>query len=366
MKDTEKNNNKHQHKLIILISTLNYMNLKLKKYTQSDILYYFNKNIKQNKYKSAKIKTLQNYLYKLNKIFGVTLNYYRHLGVNMGTEIHYSLKYSKKECYRIINKHFINKKEERHQNRVNAYLEKTCTKNSNVKKEECYYNTYNREKKNNTKCIEKIQVHKYATKCKFKTNTFFSILNLELKKNDTIEILKALKRTENFFQNGVYKKESAIKPKEIKLKNKQLELTKILNEMKIGLKNEGYNSEQLNTQIQNVYEYYKYKPHFIIESNKYNDLKKIIKKLKKTIGHVKITTKETEEMKNNIFSILLDQFKHKVDVSILAPILKSYLNKQDKLEYGKVFSNHYYYAILSIINNNKSCLKAEKFERIIS
>lgn len=178
--------------------------------------------------------------------------------------------------------------------------------------------------------------------------------------------MKALKRTENFFQNGVYKKESAIKPKEIKLKNKQLELTKILNEMKIGLKNEGYNSEQLNTQIQNVYEYYKYKPHFIIESNKYNDLKKIIKKLKKTIGHVKITTKETEEMKNNIFSILLDQFKHKVDVSILAPILKSYLNKQDKLEYGKVFSNHYYYAILSIINNNKSCLKAEKFERIIS
>ncbi|AHH03924.1 Hypothetical protein BHY_0973, partial (plasmid) [Borrelia nietonii YOR] len=42
---TKKPTNKYQHKLIVLISTLNYMNLKLKKYTQSNILYYFNNNM---------------------------------------------------------------------------------------------------------------------------------------------------------------------------------------------------------------------------------------------------------------------------------------------------------------------------------
>ncbi|WP_281505919.1 plasmid maintenance protein [Borrelia turicatae] len=34
----------------------------------------------------------------------------------------------------------------------------------------------------------------------------------------------------------------------------------------------GYNSKQLGIQIQNVYEQYKNKPHFIIEKDKYSDL----------------------------------------------------------------------------------------------
>ncbi|AHH11276.1 Hypothetical protein BCO_0124800 (plasmid) [Borrelia coriaceae ATCC 43381] len=151
MMETKKPTNKYQHKLIVLISTLNYMNFKFKKYTQSDILYYFNNNIKKNSQKPAKIKTLQNYLYKLEKIFKITINYYRHLGVNMGTEINYILKYPKKECYHIINKYFKEKKETRHKNRVNAYLKKNCIKNSSVKKEECYYNYYNNKKKKKTK-----------------------------------------------------------------------------------------------------------------------------------------------------------------------------------------------------------------------
>ncbi|MCD2388828.1 plasmid maintenance protein, partial [Borreliella burgdorferi] len=40
--------NKLQHKLIVFISTLKYINSKYKKYTQSNILYYFNENLKRN------------------------------------------------------------------------------------------------------------------------------------------------------------------------------------------------------------------------------------------------------------------------------------------------------------------------------
>ncbi|WP_434757370.1 plasmid maintenance protein (plasmid) [Borrelia puertoricensis] len=358
MKDTKKNTNKHQHKLIVLISTLSYMNLKFKKYTQSDILYYFNNNMKKNDQKPIKLKTLQNYLYKLAKVLRVTINYHRHLGINMGTEIHYKLKYPKKECYRITNKHFRDKKEERHQKRVNAYLEKTCIKNSSVEKEECLYNNiYNKEKKNK-EFIERLKVKKYAKKCCFKSNTFLSILNLNLEKNTKIEILKTLKRTENFFQNSIRKSINNTETISSKLESKRLKLNRILDETKISLEREGYNSKQLKTQIQNVYNKYKYKPHFIIENNKYNDLKTIIGKLKDS---TKLITKETEkDIKNNIFSILLEQLRSKVDTSVLVPILKNYLNKQNKLEYNKVFSNYYYYKLLELIEGNKNYLKLVK------
>ncbi|UPA19217.1 plasmid maintenance protein [Borrelia puertoricensis] len=365
MKDTKKTTNKHQHKLIVLISTLNYMNLKFKKYIQSDILYYFNNNMKKNGYKPTKIKTIQNYLYKLEKVLGVTINYHRHLGVNMGTEIHYKLKYSKKECYRIINKHFREKKEKRHQKRVSAYFEKTCTKNSSVEKEECYYNTYNnKEEDKNKKTIEKLQIGKYAKKCNFKSNTFFSILNLKIEKNTKIEVLKVLKRTENFIEKSIYKKQKDTKLRIGKFKNKQQELSKILKETKISLENEGYNSEQLETQIQNVYYQYRHKPHFIIENEKYNDLKKILDKLKNSAELIKANIKEDgKDIKNNVFSILLDQLKHKIKTSVLIPILKDYLNKQNILTYSKVFNNHYYYELLDILNDNKDYLKSGEFER---
>ncbi|WP_281505917.1 plasmid maintenance protein [Borrelia turicatae] len=48
MESIKKTTNKHQHKLIVLISTLDYVNLNLKQYTQSNILYYFNDNMKTN------------------------------------------------------------------------------------------------------------------------------------------------------------------------------------------------------------------------------------------------------------------------------------------------------------------------------
>ncbi|WP_434757388.1 plasmid maintenance protein (plasmid) [Borrelia puertoricensis] len=365
MKSTKKTTNKYQHKLIVLISTLNYMNLNLNQYTQSNILYYFNNNMKKNDQKPVKLKTLQSYLYKLEKEFKVTINYYKHLGVNMGTEIHYKLKYSKKECYRIINKHFREKKEERHKNRVNAYLEKTCTKNSSVEKWECINNIYNNkeEDKNNIKSIEKLQVEKYAKKCNFKSNAFFSILNLEADKDFKIKSLKAIKIAENIG----YKRINDIKPDNSKLESKQKELSKILDETKADLENEGYDTKQLETQIQNVYEQYKNKPHFIIEKDKYNDLKKIIGKLKKTVEFANKNTQENErDIRNNVFSILLEQLRHKVNMSVLVPILKNYLNKQNKLEYNKVFSNHYYCELLELMEDNKCYLQLEESKKITS
>ncbi|BDU63459.1 hypothetical protein BOFE_09990 (plasmid) [Candidatus Borrelia fainii] len=352
MRSTKKSTNKHQHKLIVLISTLNYMNLNLKKYTQSNILHYFNNNMKKNDQKPVKLKTLQSHLYKLEKKFKVTMNYHRHLGVNMGTEVHYKLKYPKKECYRIINKHFREKKEERYKKRANAYFEKTCIKNSSVEKWECFNNKYNNkdnEENKNTKFIEKLQVEKYAKKCNFKSNAFLSILNLEVEKDFKIQALKAIKKTEN----SRYKRIN-----NIKLKSKQKELIRILDETKANLKKEGYDSKQLETQIQNVYEQYKNKPHFIIEKDKYSDLEKIIGRLKKTVKYINRNTKENErDIRNNVFSILLEQLKSKIDISILVPILKNYLSKQNKLEYNKVFSNHYHYELLELMEDNKDYLQ---------
>ncbi|WP_330730633.1 plasmid maintenance protein [Borrelia turicatae] len=352
--------NKYQHKLIVAISTIEYINNKHKKYTQSNLLYYFNGNLKRNGHKETTLKTLQKYLYKLEKVFKVTINYYRHLGVNMGTEVHYKLKYSKKECHLIINKHFREKKEERHKNRVNGYLKKRCNKKGSVEKAECFSNNYNNkeEDKNNTKSIERLQVEKYARKCNFKSNAFLSILNLEAKKDFKIQSLKAVKIAENY---------SYEKPNSSKLKSKQKELTRILDETKSNLRDEGYDSKQLEIQTQNVYEQYKNKPHFIIEKDKYSDLKKIIEKLKKSVTRVKTNNKENKKnIRNKIFSILIDQLRHKVRIEMFVPLLKEYLGKQEKLEYRKVFNNHYYYDFLDLIKNDQKYLKDNEFKQVIN
>ncbi|AHH04510.1 Hypothetical protein BHY_1560, partial (plasmid) [Borrelia nietonii YOR] len=112
---------------------------------------------------------------------------------------------------------------------------------------------------------------------------------------------------------------------------------------------------------------YKDKPHFIIENNKYNDLEKIIGKLKKSVERVEAAAKEDEkEIRNNVFSILLEQLRHKVDTSVLVPMLKEYLNKQNKLEYNKVFNNHYYYEILELVESGGNYLKLGESEKITS
>ncbi|ATQ19038.1 hypothetical protein F9Y90_05305 (plasmid) [Borrelia miyamotoi] len=361
MIDTKKLTNKYQHNLIVLISTLAYMNSKFKKYTQSNILYYFNNNLRKNGQKPIKLKTLQSYLYKLEKIFKVTNNYYRHLGENYGTEINYKLIYPKKICYYKINKHFRDKKEARHQQRANVYHKKTCIKNGNVEKWECIYNNIinnNREKKE----IEKLQLEKYAMKCRFKTKNYLSILNSKETKDIKIEKLRALKKEEIKLE-----KISKTKQKESKLAIKQKKLNRMLDETKARLEIEGYNSEQLEVRIKEIYEQYKNKPHFIIENNKYNDLRKIIGKLKKIVEHERKNVKENEKnIRNNVFSILLEQLKHKIDIQKLIPILKGYLNKRNKLEYREVLSNYYYYDILELAKEADYLRIGEEYEKIVT
>ncbi len=91
--------NKHQHKLIVLISTLDYINTKYKKftqkiskiypkYTQSIILYYFNTNLKRNGQATTTLRTLQKYLYRLEKDIKVTTNCCKYMGINFGAEIY--------------------------------------------------------------------------------------------------------------------------------------------------------------------------------------------------------------------------------------------------------------------------------------
>uniref|UniRef100_UPI003B223CCF plasmid maintenance protein n=1 Tax=Borreliella tanukii TaxID=56146 RepID=UPI003B223CCF len=365
MKNIKINSNKYQHKLIVLISTLSYANSNLEQYTQSDILYYFNSNIKRNGQREVKIKTLQSYLYKLETVFKVTNNYYKHLGVNMGTEVYYKLKYPKKECYRIVNKHFKDKKKNKYKNRVNSYFEKNCIKNSNVEKQECYCNTYNNKEEKDNKTIEKFQIRKYIRKCNFESNIFHSILDLRLGKEGTIEVCKMIKKSINLNEKNIYRKIYNIKSTTVgRLKNKQKELSRTLNKIKNDLENENYDSKQLKIQIEEIYKKYKNKPHFIIENNKYDDLEKIVKKLKNNFKSIKISEKENKtNIKNNVFSILIEQLKNKVKFDILIPILKKYLDKQNSLEYSKIFNNHYYYEVLEIIETNECYSQSKEFEK---
>ncbi len=353
MKSIKTSTNKYQHKLIILISTLNYANSNLEQYTQNDILYYFNNNIRRNCQKEVKLKTLQNYLYKLEKVFKVTSNYHRHLGINMGTEVHYKLKYPKTVCYHLINKHFKEIKKKKYKSRVDSYFNKNCIENSSVENKECFYNISNNkeEKRNTGKSIEKLQIRKYIEKCNFKSNIFSLILNLGLKKDTTIKVCKMIKKVENLIEKNIFEKVNVVKAIEVnKLKNKQQKLKRILKEVKIRLENENYKSEQLEIEIKDIYEQYKNKPHFIIEKNKYEDLEKITKKLKNKFKQEKINIKENDtNIRNNIFNILIEQLRHKIKIEILMPILKDYLDKQKGLEYSKVFSNYYYYEILETV-----------------
>lgn len=337
------------------------MNLNFEKYTQSKILHYFNNNLQNNEQKEVKLKTLQNYLYKLEKELKVTNNYYKHLGVNMGTEVYYELKYSKKECYRKINKYFKDKKNNRFKSRVQKELMQRKIKNGNVELKECNSNIYN-NKEEKEKKIEKRQIKKYAEKCNIQYNLLSSILNLNISKNNAIEIFKAIKRDESqMVKNAYYKKN--IKSKEHNRNEiKQKSLDEILKKIKKQLENKGYDSKTLETEIQKIHEKYKDKPHFIIENEKYKDLDKIINKLERSMKRNKIHS--SKEIKINIFSILFDRLQYKLEIAFFVPILKDYLNKQEKLEYNKVFNDHYYNEILKIVEDKKNAFQLLNWDKV--
>ncbi|WP_210376657.1 plasmid maintenance protein [Borreliella valaisiana] len=352
--------NKLQHKLIVLISAIQYVNSKYQKYTQKTIFYYFNENLKRNGQATTTLRTMQKYLYKLEKKIKITTNYYKHLGVSFGTEIYYHLNYSKKECYQKINKYFEEKKLSRFQNRVKKHLKEKFTKKGNVNLEKCFNNKNNniKEEERNKK-IEKFQVINYSNKCNFYCKKFLPIvLNLDISKNEKIKILKTVKRIEI----------KLIKGKNINLnkscfKEKQNKLKEILENTKKQLEKKGYNAKQLKINFQKTYENYKNKPHFIIEYHKYNDLSTIKRKLEKSIELKKENPqKDYENIKTNIYNILIEQLKEKANIEFLKPIVKTYLNNKNKIEYKKVFGT-YYYELLELIKDQKSLFNLKELDR---
>ncbi|MCD2332724.1 plasmid maintenance protein [Borreliella americana] len=341
-------NGKYQHKLITLISTLEYVNKNKKKYNQSDILYCFNSNLRRNGQKEVSIKTLRNYFYKLEKL-NITINYHRHLGINMGTEIYYALRYSKKNCYNLLNQYFRNKKTERFQKRVNSYIKINYNKKDNVTHGECYNNKNIIEEKERKIKIDEFKLKKYAKKCNFSQNISSFIINLNLKREITIKLFKLISK-----EKYCFKKENKIDLQKT-LQNKRKDLILTLKKTQKSLMNEGYNKEKLKIHIQNVYKKYKDKPHFILEINKYKDLNQIINKIRNNIEKFDIQ-KHKNNIKNNIYNILIDQLNHKINKINLSSKIKEYLNKQKKLEYKKIFNNQYYNEIIEIIksqNNNE-------------
>ncbi len=376
-----------QHNLIVLISTLNFINLNFKKYTQKNILYLLNKNLERNKQKLIKLKTLQNYLYILEKKFKVTLNYCKHLGKNSGSETYYKLKYEKEKCYLIINTYFkekiINKINEFTQrikkfNQINSSVKWECINNTNnIYKYKEYRNIHKNSKKTSNNEI----IKKYLSKCNFKTEIPALIMNLKTTNSTKIYHLRNLKHIENdlkeidpkkiekhisnvikeninnpgylckFFRNSGYKRIiHKIKEPEKKYKNKNEILKKILEEKIKELEKEQYKKEDLEKFFGKTYEIYKIKPHFIIEHKKYPDLEKLVKRAKTEIPKIQDKMVRQKSIKNNIFSILLEQLRHKVDNDKLIPTLKKFIENEPDLKYSKVFDNSYYNNLIKIVS----------------
>ncbi|QMU99765.1 peptide transporter (plasmid) [Borrelia sp. A-FGy1] len=364
-KSKEDKTNRYQSNLVVLISTLNFINLKFNKYTQNNILYFFNSNLKRNNQKTIKMKTLQNYLYKLEKKFKVTLNYCKHLGQKCGSEVYYTLQYPKKECHYKINSHFKNLEKEK----IKKFKEriKTNEKENGSLKWECINNINNKR--------EEEALVKYIKKCKFKTKLPFLLLNLKINRSLKIEHIKDIKKHERTInlldkeelnllkkkikENGnergciknfldkrgyIYK----ISYKRTKHKKKIEKLKEVLKRVEAELIDKNYRKENLRKEIERVYEVYKEKPHFILEQYKYKDLERIINKIKNKISIYSVQ-ENIDDIKNNIFSILLEQLRYKISTEKLIPALKGFINSENELKYSKLIDNTYHYKLLKMI-----------------
>ncbi len=272
------------------------------------------------------------------------------MGVNCGTEIYYKLNYPKKECHYKINKYFKDKKQSRFEKRVEIGLEDKFNKNRSVDLEECLNNKNNNIKEErNSNNIEEYKKLKYFNKCNFLDKKSLSILlYLDIEKDKLIKVFKAIKRYEIELTKNkkIFSNKSCFKDKQNKLKE-------ILENTQKEFEKNGYNTKQLEINFKKTYENYKYKPHFIIEHQKYSDLSVIKRKLEKLIELKKENPKKDyQNIKTYIFNILIEQLKEKANIELLKPIIKKYLNSKKKLEYNKVF-NTYYHELLELIKNKK-------------
>ncbi|MDO7257073.1 plasmid maintenance protein, partial [Borreliella burgdorferi] len=137
----------------------------------------------------------------------------------------------------------------------------------------------------------------YFNNCNFKTEEALSILYLNTDKDTKIEAINILKQNEIALIKKFNIKKSCMKEKQKKLKE-------ILYNTRKELEKNGYNFKQLEINLQKVYESYKYKPHFIIENHKYNDLGYIKRKLEKSIERKKENSQQNyQNLKENIFNI---------------------------------------------------------------
>ncbi len=259
----------------------------------------------------------------------------------------------------MINKYFEDKKHSRFEKRVEIGLKEKLTKNGSVDFKECLSNKNNNIKEEKNKKIEKFQIIKYSNKCNFKCKEILPfILNLDVNKDAKIKMLKVSKIIEIKIlkHKNIHFNKSCFKDKQNKLKE-------ILENTKKQLEKKGYNTEQLETEFKKIYENYKNKPHFIIEHQKYNDLRKITFKLEKSIELKKENSqKDCENIKKNIFNILIERLKEKANVEFIKPIIKTYLNSKKKLEYNKVFDT-YCHELLEIIQNENNSPMLEEFSK---
>lgn len=248
------------------------------------------------------------------------------------------------------------KKHSKFQKRVSNTFKGKFTKEGNVDLEECLNSKNIKKKIKNNIQIERFQINKYFNKYNFYSKELSSLLYLDINKDTMIKIFKIVKRAEISLTKG-----KNVHLNKFCFKEKQNKLREILISTQKDLEKNGYNAEQLKTNIQNIYENYRNKPHFIIENQKYKDLSNKKRKLEKSIEVKKENLqKNCAHIKINIFNILIDQLKKKVNIEFLKPILKDYLNSKNKLEYNKVFNNAYYYELLKIIINQKNSLMLKK------
>lgn len=152
----------------------------------------------------------------------------------------------------------------------------------------------------------------------------------------------------NFLEKNGYLNQK-LKIKSSKQENKIYKLKEILSTKETELKKQNYDEAVLKEKISKIYETYKKKPHFIIEQDKYEDLDRLIRRIKINTKICKKSESNANDIKNNIFSILLEQLRHKVDIGILIPALKKLVNTKDELRYSKVVDNTYYYELLKMI-----------------
>ncbi len=115
------------------------------------------------------------------------------------------------------------------------------------------------------------------------------------------------------------------------------------------------NKKELEKDFQEIYLKYKNKPHFILDQDKYDDLRQIINRIKKKTNKTDIKVKQ-EIIKNNILNILFEQLKikFKIEKEILTRIIKNYINQIKDPKYYDLFNNKYYYDLLKLIENKKN------------